>query len=275
MVIGMMVGGSFMQEMEGQEKWLPNDQDYQMSGFGGHAMCVIGYDDFKFGQDGGFQIMNSWGNGWGKNGIAWVSYTDFDHFAKEAYAVYPQGEGVDVKPSRFDLRFGLAVVDANGKATGENIPLVREGGREFRTARPIGKGTRFKIEVTNNAECYTYLFGEETDGSTYTLFPYTPKHSPYCGITGTRLFPSDQSLEADELGTMDVIAVLIFNQPIDYPKLNEQMKASPAKGMAAKLQAVLGDELSTDVRFTDGGTISATGPTDRNAMAVVLELEKR
>ena len=52
-VIGMMVGGSFMQEMEGQEKWIPQESDYQMPGFGGHAMCVIGYDDFKFGQDGG------------------------------------------------------------------------------------------------------------------------------------------------------------------------------------------------------------------------------
>ncbi|MBK9075603.1 MAG: peptidase C1 [Flavobacteriales bacterium] len=275
-VIGMMVGGSFMQEMEGREEWIPRQSDYSMSGFGGHAMCVIGYDDFKFGSDaGGFQIMNSWGPGWGKNGLAWVSYANFDHFAKEAYAVYPQGDGVDVKPSRFDIRFGFALVDKDGKATGENIHLRNAGANIFRSVEPITKGTRFKVEVTNNAECYTYVFGEETDGSTYVLFPYTEKHSPYCGITGTRLFPSDQSLEADELGTMDVIAVLIFNQPIDYPKLNEQMKASPAKGMAAKLQAVLGDELSTDVRFTDGGTISATGPTDRNAMAVVLELEKR
>ncbi len=120
-VIGMMVGGSFMQEMEGQERWLPTDRDYQMPGFGGHAMCVIGYDDYKFGQEGGFQIMNSWGNDWGKNGLAWVRYSDFEHFTKEAYAVYPQGESGDVKPSRFDMRFGLAVVDAKGKATGENI----------------------------------------------------------------------------------------------------------------------------------------------------------
>ena len=48
-VIGMMVGGSFMQGMMGQEIWHPQDQDYSMMGFGGHAMCVIGYDDRKEG----------------------------------------------------------------------------------------------------------------------------------------------------------------------------------------------------------------------------------
>ena len=276
-VIGMMVGGSFMQEMEHQEKWIPNDNDYQMAGFGGHAMCVIGYDDFKFGKDGGFQIMNSWGTDWGKNGIAWVSYPDFAFFAKEAYAVYPQGEGVDVKPTRFDLRFGLAVVDAKGQATGENIPLTREGGRVFRTTKPIAKGTRFKIEVTNNTECYTYLFGEETDGSTYVLFPYTEKHSPYCGITGTRVFPRDQSLTADEVGTTDVMSIVVYNQHIEYPKVNEVMKQNPAKGLEAKLAAALGNELmnADGLTYSEGATFGASGAASSNAVAFVLKIDKR
>ena len=276
-VIGMMVGGSFMQEMEGREKWEPTDNDYQMAGFGGHAMCVIGYDDYKFGQEGGFQIMNSWGPEWGKSGIAWVRYSDFDHFAKEAYAVYPQGEGVDVKPGRIDVRFGLAVVDANGKATGENIPLVNEGGRTFRTAKPIAKGTRFKVEVTNNVECYTYIFGEETDGSTYTLFPYTPKHSPYCGITGTRVFPKDHSLTADEVGTTDVMAIVVYNQPVNYPAVNEAMTQSPAKGLEAKLAAALGNELmpAEALSYQQGPTFGASGPASANAVAFVLKIDKR
>src|SRR6185436_7127394 len=99
------------------------ESDYEMPGFGGHAMCVIGYDDYKFGSEGGFQLMNSWTSKWGKNGLAWVRYSDFKHFAREAYAVYPQGEGVDVKPSSFDLHFGLAEVDAKGKPSGTHIAL--------------------------------------------------------------------------------------------------------------------------------------------------------
>ncbi|MFZ1333048.1 MAG: C1 family peptidase [Flavobacteriales bacterium] len=269
-VIGMMVGGTFMRGMEGQEAWVPSDADHDQRGFGGHAMCVVGYDDYKFGDTGGFQIMNSWGPEWGNNGMAWVPYPVFDFFAKEAYAVYPQGEGVDVDPTVMDIRFGF--VD---NASKKNIPLRNIGGNVFRSTSPIAKGSKFKIEVTNNAECYTYVFGQETDGRTYVLFPYTPKHSPYCGITGTRLFPSDQSLMADDEGNLDVMAILITNQPFDYPKLNEAMLASTAQGLDAKLNEVLGPELATDVRFTDGETIGATSSAGKNALAIVLELEKR
>lgn len=276
-VIGMMVGGSFMQNMEGREKWEPDQSDYLMAGFGGHAMCVIAYDDYKFGNEGGFQLQNSWTPNWGKNGRAWVRYSDFAYFCKEAYAVYPQGEGVDVKPSEFDIRFGLALVDAKGKASGQHIALKHEAGRVFRTSTPIHKGDRFKIEVTNNAECYTYVFGLETDGSTYVLFPYTPKHSPYCGITGTRIFPRDQSLTADEVGNMDVMAILVANQPLDFPKINEQMKASAAQGMDAKLAAVLGDELTpADApAYSEGETFGAKVPADKTALAIVLQIDKR
>lgn len=269
-VIGMMVGGTFMQEMEGQDLWTPTQSDYGQPGFGGHAMCVIGYDDYKAG--GAFQIMNSWGPEWGKNGIAWVRYSDFDFFAKEAYAVYPQGEGVDVKPAVFDIRFGLVLND-----TKQHIALAHKGGRVFHTTQPIAKGSKFKIEVTNNAECYTYVFGQETDGSPYVLFPYTPKHSPYCGITGTRLFPKDHSLMADDVGAMDVMAILVTNQPFDYPKINELLKSSPAQGLDAKLAAVIGDELTAAdaPTYSEGETFGASCPAQRNALAIVLEIDKR
>ncbi len=276
-VIGMMVGGSFMQEMEGQDKWIPTEDDFQMSGFGGHAMCVIGYDDYKFGKEGGFQLMNSWTPKWGNNGLAWVRYSDFEYFVKECYAVYPQNEGVGVKPSNYDIRFGLITVDKKGKASGEHIALQHTNGRVFRTTKPIAKGTRFKVEVTNNTECYTYVFGQETDGSSYVLFPYTLKHSPYCGITGTRVFPHDQSLTADEIGDLDVMAILVANQPIDYPKINEAMRSNNAQGLDAKLAAVLGDELigANDATYSEGETFGANSPATKTALAIVLEIGKK
>ncbi|MEO8068544.1 MAG: C1 family peptidase [Flavobacteriales bacterium] len=277
-VIGMMVGGSFMQEMQGREIWEPTADDQRMAGFGGHAMCVIGYDDYKVAPNmGAFQIMNSWGNDWGRSGLAWVPYDAFNYFAKEAYAVYPMGADAEEKPSRFDIKFGLAGVDAKGKATGKNIALKHMGGRTFRTEEPITKGTRFKVEVTNNLECYTYIFGQEVDGSTYTLFPYTPKHSPYCGVTGTRVFPKDNSLTADDVGTMDVMAILVANQALDYPRINEGMKTNAAKGLDAKLEAALGTELTSanNAQYTQGATFGATAPTSTNTLAIVIEVEKR
>ncbi|HRH39917.1 MAG TPA: hypothetical protein PK760_16320, partial [Flavobacteriales bacterium] len=157
------------------------------------------------------------------------------------------------------------------------IALTHAHGRVFRTARPIAKGTRFKIEVTNNLECYTYLFGEETDGSTYVLFPYSEKHSPYCGVTGMRQFPKDQSLTADEVGDMDIMAILVTNQPFGYPEINERMNKFKAASLEVALPGVLGDELLNEaaVDYTDGETIGASGPASKNALAIMLEIEKR
>ncbi len=43
---------------------------------GGHAVCVVGYDDTKATTDGpgAFMLVNSWGLGWGDNGFWWMSY---------------------------------------------------------------------------------------------------------------------------------------------------------------------------------------------------------
>jgi hypothetical protein len=49
---------------------------------GGHAMCVVGYDDSKFG--GAWEIQNSWGTGVGDNGYVWVKYADFNQVAVAA-----------------------------------------------------------------------------------------------------------------------------------------------------------------------------------------------
>lgn len=49
----------------------------------GHAMCIIGYDDLKFG--GAFEIMNSWGTSVGDQGFIWMKYSDALKSIKEAY----------------------------------------------------------------------------------------------------------------------------------------------------------------------------------------------
>jgi C1A family cysteine protease len=41
-----------------------------------HAMIIAGYDDSK-GPNGAFRCVNSWGTGWGGNGLFWVDYNFF------------------------------------------------------------------------------------------------------------------------------------------------------------------------------------------------------
>ena len=53
--------------------------------YDGHAMCVMGYDDQKYG--GSFKVMNSWGNQVGDQGYIWIKYTDFYKYVDELFVM--------------------------------------------------------------------------------------------------------------------------------------------------------------------------------------------
>lgn len=270
-VIGMMVGQSFMQDMMGKELWQPSGMDASQMGMGGHAMCVIGYDDRKFG--GAFQIMNSWTPQWGNNGVAWVRYGDFKEYVREAYGIDPLPKSANVAAIPLECSVGLVNND-----TKQYIQLRSAGNNTFETVSPITPGTRFKMEVKNTTECYTYIFGQETDGSSYVLFPYTEKHSPYCGITGYRLFPKGQSLTADSIGNRDYIAIVVTKDQLDYKKVNDAISASGQSSYAGKVNEALQSQLGRSVTFNannDGTIHFKTGGTENKVVATIVAFDKR
>jgi Papain family cysteine protease len=267
-VIGMMVGQSFMQPMMGQELWTPAANDRSMLGMGGHAMCVIGYDDRKFG--GAFEIMNSWGPEWGKNGIGWVRYGDFKTYVREAYGIDPLPKRGAAANIPLECNIGLV-------SDKKYIPLRVKSGNVFETQSPLKKGTKFKIEVKNATECYIYVFGQETDASSYVLFPYTAKHSPYCGITGVRLFPKGSAMAPDSIGNRDYMAVIVSKTPLEYAKINQAISQAPGSTYADKVNAAVQSIAIRSARFSAGnnGTIYfKVSSNDNNVVASVVEIDK-
>ncbi len=284
-VIGMQVGGSYMQPMMGQDVWNPTPEDRSMMGFGGHAQCVVGYDDRRYG--GAFLLMNSWGSQWGNNGFAWVRYPDFKYFVREAYGIEPMAAIGAAANAPFACEIGLVQVHYESKKTltGDYIPLEVKSGNVFETIDPIKIGTRFKMEVKNTTACYVYVFGKETDGTSYTLFPYPAtnnpektKYSPFCGITGYRLFPKDKSMTPDSIGTRDEMAVVVSQQPLDWYALNNTISQNPGRDYAARLNAALGDKLIRNVPFKSSakGNMQFTIEGARNGVvATIVEISKK
>jgi len=89
----------------------------------GHALCIIGYDDNKFG--GSFEVMNSWGDDWGNSGFFWVKYSDIRTIYR-GYSLVPK----DVNSNMFttnhieyenktnkDLFIAISYTGFNGKIT--------------------------------------------------------------------------------------------------------------------------------------------------------------
>lgn len=271
-VIGMMVGGTFMQDMMGQKVWNPSRNDESMTGFGGHAMCVIGYDDRIEG--GAFQIMNSWGPEWGQNGIAFVRYGDFKNFVREAYGLDPlpkRGAALNVA---FECNVGLFNPD-----TKTQVPLKLSAGNVFKTVSPIKKGSRFKIEFKNAVECYVYIFTPADDATkSIVLFPYKPIHSPYCGITGYRLFPRKESITADQVGNKDIMGVVVSKQQLDYNALNASINSSTKTDFASKLNDAVAANAITNVSFGSGANGSMyfkSDGDDKSVVACIVEIEKQ
>ena len=271
-VIGMMVGGSFMQEMVGQKVWHPSNNDQDMTGFGGHAMCVIGYDDRVEG--GAFQIMNSWGPEWGQNGIAYVRYGDFKNFVREAYGLDPlpkRGAALNVA---FECNVGLFNPD-----TRTQVPLQLSSDNVFKTVTPIKKGSRFKIEFKNAVECYVYIFTPADDATkSIVLFPYKPIHSPYCGITGYRLFPRKESITADQVGNKDIMGVVVSKQQLDYNALNASLNASTKTDFASKLNDAVSANAIKNVSFGSGANGSMyfkSAGDEKSVVACIVEIEKQ
>jgi len=258
--------------MMGQKVWHPTPDDYTMQGFGGHAMCVIGYDDRIEG--GAFQLMNSWGPEWGDNGIGYVRYGDFRKFVREAYGIDPlpkTGAALNV-----DFECNIGLVNASTK---QYIPLRAGSGNVFTTTAPIQKGTKFKLELKNALECYAYIFGMETDNSSYVLFPYKPIHSPYFGITGYRLFPRKESLMADSIGNKDFMAIVVSKQPLDYNALNAAISKSTQSTYAGKLNEAISSMAISNVKFSNSSTgniyFKADASEQKNVVGCVVEIDKQ
>lgn len=86
-VVGINLTKSFMSgNTVSYGQWTPKSDEESI---GGHAMCIIGYDDTKFG--GAFEIMNSYGTEFGDKGFVWVSYKDFEKTVGEAYIMKTSG----------------------------------------------------------------------------------------------------------------------------------------------------------------------------------------
>lgn len=291
-VMAMPVGGSF-NELIGQKikMWRPTKSDWveinkyknrpANSSFGGHAMCVIGYDDDLEG--GSVEIMNSWGEEFCDNGFFWMRYNDFLGCCREAYALHPMGSvkidennNVEVeKTPDFEAEIGLYV-----KKQDAYFPLKYKRGYTFDTPKRIPKGTKFKIELTNKSVCYAYVIGQETDGSSYILFPYTKKHSPYFGITGTRLFPKEESMKLDNIGNKDYMAIILSKEPLNIDEINSRISKSQASTYEMRIQEALYQDLVPvkDIQFgvgSDGVTAKFSANSgDKSVVFMVIEINK-
>ena len=91
---------------------------------GGHAITVIGYNDYKYG--GAFRILNSYGDDWGDDGFFWMTYVDFEKYAEVAYAMTKEDNNWDSWTDSFSSESFYKGKSESGKLHWEG-PLDKDG----------------------------------------------------------------------------------------------------------------------------------------------------
>lgn len=220
-VVGLAVSNTFREAMTGKPAWIPTVlEQQQVQTLGGHALCIIGYDDNRFG--GAFEVVNSFGSQWGTRGFGWIPYRVMAKFARLGYQVYgqPVRKGESGRPEELTAEIAVQLMD------GERISLQSADS----TTSGIWMGTikhsdakGYTFLFKNSQPAYTYLFEISTSGTLNRIVPqsdlpdYQPASSEWKDLMGAYSW----TVEAEP--GQDQFLILLTQQPLDFERIENQI----------------------------------------------------
>jgi hypothetical protein len=248
-VIGMALTPSF-NNVGPDGHWAPSPIEGTT---GGHAMCVVGYDDYNR----RFEILNSWGTNYGKGGYVTVSYDDFGKYCRYGFQFNLQSNS----PSpAFTFKSAFRINKITGydseKATllFQKIPTQRSGQYYTLPDGAIRKGDYFKVLASGmTKDNYLYIFSLKPDGSMETLFPAPEANSYGSKVAFIPIIPSDESyveipadnsraIMADFSGT-DYLVYLFSSRQIEGVEDLMKQVMTQSGDVYARIRQVFGNRL--------------------------------
>ena len=259
---------------------------------GGHAMCVVGYDDDKYG--GAFEIMNSWGTYWGAGGYIWIKYEDFRNNVRYAYDVYLKKK-VRQTPNpvptptpipnpiptpiqkKYSMSGDMWIVERDGGGT----PLVindDEGDIPYYyITEDYPSGKKFRLVVSNHEPAWVYVIASDMQNHVTKLFPYADNISAYLNYSDNNIAIPDETheFELDTTPGTDYFCVLYSQQEIDVNNIVEQIRLAEGT-FYKKMKKVLGSSLATkeDVRYIQND-IGFSAKTDNPIVPLIVEISHK
>ena len=199
---------------------------------GYHAMCVVGYDDDKYG--GAFLLMNSWGNWWGRKGFAWVKYQDYSKHTHDALEIYVKAGSTnpDVNPSpkqevveknKFEGSVSLKL--STGATLTSTLGTIN-GVKRYRVMESLTSGTRYRIYLGNKQPGYVYVISSDLNNNAAVNFPVDNHTSAAMTYSNNDFaLPGETSwLEMDDTKGTDYLCVLYSKSALNTNSLLTQLK---------------------------------------------------
>lgn len=214
-----------------------------------HAMCVVAYDDHKEG--GAFQIMNSWGETWGKDGYTWVKYADFVKCVDWAFEIYvkkarypevvveekavePVKPVNDVEIIQFVREDSIKTLSGRmyiQLSTGEQMAQRLTEGKwpVYRSKGKYMSGTRYRVYLSNDAPAYVYVIGSDLENNVSKVFPPAENISPALVYSSNNIaLPNEEwYIEMDDTRGKDYLCVLYAEHDLPINEICDLIKQTP------------------------------------------------
>ena len=269
-VFAMLCPKSFY---KAKDFWAPADDESPYKRYGGHAMCIIGYDDDKYEDEGAFEIMNSWGSNWGNEGFIWIKYSTFAAYSKYAFEIFPFEQNEN---ATYDLSGEIKLTLSNGKDLRVDKMLKSSKLAYYKVKEPLKSGDQFRIYISNHEPAYVYAIGSDLSKAIYPLFPHKKGVSAALNYASNHVaIPGeDYYIEIDEQVGTDYLCVLYSKEPIDFQRLAQKLKKAPGS-FDQQIQSLLSDKIVSPkaVKY-DTQAISFKAKSGTGSLAaVVLEIK--
>ena len=269
--------------------WSGTDVDPSKHGY--HAMCVIGYDDNMMG--GAFEVMNSWGEGWGNHGFVWVRYSDYHKYVDQAYEMYvkkeipfprpepqpdprPQPQPVPKPTPKYKMSGEIEFI----LSTGEKMSPILQSGNDLSSYTIAGdyiSGTRYRIYITNNEPAYVYVIGSDLKNNVCKVFPPDNTISPALTYKHSHIAIPDEKwfVEMDDNVGTDYMCVLYSAKELDIQAVISSIKTGTGN-FNEKVKRALGDKMvpTPSIQFGDK-TVSFQTETNHTIVPLIVSLSHK
>lgn len=270
-VIAMNCYSSF--SVYGKDLW-SGEQD-NLRGEGGHAMCVIGYDDDKYG--GAFEIMNSWGTYWGHEGFIWVRYDDFCKNTKYAFDVYLKKKEIPKPvpmPKKYCFSGEMYISEKDGGGRTPLSLIEDKGIMHYKVLDSFQSGKKFRLYVSNNEPAWVYIIASDLKNNVNKLFPYAENISANLNYTSNNIAIPDETheFEFDSTEGTDYFCVLYSQKEMNIDQIVEKIK-NASGSFYDKVRNAIEDDVAPieDIRYIQNN-LGFSAKSDKTIVPLIVEV---
>ncbi len=288
-VVGIGVTPSFWQIRPGTTTWNPENTEGVT---GNHAMLLVGYDNIEK----EFELMNSFGAAWGKNGFIKIKFEDFERLCKFAFLLMANDETAKTTANASEIAPKTTVPPLSGAfvfrkpagylttSDGDEVPYFEEVTTFYDPATRIYRPVQGTFKVGDAFQLvarqiprgrYAYVFSQSQSGQVNLHFPKDNIANFVIDKDAEIIIPNEETiLQIPEVGDDHLCIVYANNAIPDFEQRFEKFKKSNGE-FGQKVKIAFGDILTPPelVQFeANKMAFLATPPTMKSAVALILKV---